>query len=351
MSDDTLRERTQVGIVGAGPAGLMLSHLLATSGIDSVVVDHRSRTEIEHTHRAGILEQDSVRLLTESGVSDRVHRDGHRHTGIELRFDGAGHRIDFEALVGASVWLYPQTDVFVDLADARARDGGDVRFAVTDTAVDGVTDRPVLRFTDGDGRRSRGGVRLPRRCRRLPQLLPVCGSRARAAARLHRVPVRLVRHPGGGAGQRAGAGLHAVRPRLRPHLAAHRHGPADVLPVRPRRRGGRLVRRPHLGRAAVPGGRRRLPAPGGPGPGADGAAVPQCRRRADALRQPAPRRGRRAYRPSHRRQGPEPRAAGRQGPARGARRRRRPAAGPTPWTSTGRGRHGGSGGPSSSPTG
>ena len=153
MPNDTLGERTQVGIVGAGPAGLMLSHLLATSGIDSVVVDHRSRTEIEHTHWAGILEQDSVRLLSESGASDRVYRDGHEHTGIELRFDGAGHRIEFEALVGASVWLYPQTDVFVDLADARARDGGDGRFAVTDTAVDAVTDRPVLRFTGGDGRR------------------------------------------------------------------------------------------------------------------------------------------------------------------------------------------------------
>lgn len=142
---------TTVGIVGGGPAGLMLSHLLARSGIDSIVVDHRSRTEIEHTHRAGILEQDSVRLLTETGVSDRVHRDGHEHEGIELRFDGSGHRIDFKDLVDASVWLYPQTDVFIDLADARARDGGDVRFGVTDTAVADVTDQPAVTFTDADG--------------------------------------------------------------------------------------------------------------------------------------------------------------------------------------------------------
>lgn len=144
--------RTEVAIVGAGPAGLMLAHLLQRAGIDSVAIDIRTREEIENTHRAGILEQDSVRLLVDSGVSDRVHRDGYRHDGIELAFGGAGHRIDFEALVGASTQLYPQTDVFIDLADARARDGGDVRFGVRDVSVaDITTDRPVMRFTDGDG--------------------------------------------------------------------------------------------------------------------------------------------------------------------------------------------------------
>jgi p-hydroxybenzoate 3-monooxygenase len=144
--------RTTVGIVGGGPAGLMLSHLLAVAGIDSVVVDLRTRTEIEQTHRAGILEQDSVRLLVESGASDRVLRDGYRHDGIELGFGGERHRIDFRALTGAAVQLYPQTDVFVDLADARRRDGGDVRFGVTDVAVGDLTGQPVLRFTDGEGR-------------------------------------------------------------------------------------------------------------------------------------------------------------------------------------------------------
>jgi p-hydroxybenzoate 3-monooxygenase len=141
--------RTQVGIVGGGPAGLMLSHLLSLNGIDSVVVDNRSRLEIEHTIRAGILEADSARLLVDTGVSDRVLRDGHPHEGIDLRFGGESHRIDFRALVGESVWLYPQTDVFVDLADARERDGGDVRFGVSDTSVD-LTE-PAIRFTDSDG--------------------------------------------------------------------------------------------------------------------------------------------------------------------------------------------------------
>jgi hypothetical protein len=118
---------TTVGIVGAGPAGLMLAHLLRLDGIDSVTIDSRSRAEIESTHRAGILERDSVRLLVESGVSDRVLREGHEHRGINLRFGGESHRIDFQDLVGASTWLYPQTDVFTDLADAAQRDGGDVR--------------------------------------------------------------------------------------------------------------------------------------------------------------------------------------------------------------------------------
>jgi 4-hydroxybenzoate 3-monooxygenase len=145
-------ERTQVGIVGAGPAGLMLSHLLSRAGIESIVIDLRSRDEIEHTHRAGILEQGSVDLLVDAGVSDRVHRDGYRHAGIELAFGGGGHRIDFQGLAGASTQLYPQTDVFIDLADARQRDGGDVRFSVSDVSVDELTsDAPVLRFTDSDG--------------------------------------------------------------------------------------------------------------------------------------------------------------------------------------------------------
>ena len=142
--------RTTVGIVGGGPAGLMLSHLLSVAGIESVVVDHRTRAEIENTVRAGILEADSVRLLIETGVSDRVLRDGIAHQGIDLRFGGENHRIDFKGLVGEPSWLYPQTDVFIDLADARDRDGGDVRFGVSATRV-ACGDRPGISFADADG--------------------------------------------------------------------------------------------------------------------------------------------------------------------------------------------------------
>jgi len=144
--------KTRVGIVGAGPAGLMLSHLLAKSGIDNVAIDTRPRHEIETTHRAGILEDGVVKAIVESGVGDRVHTDGYEHDGIELRFDRAGHRVDFADLVNATCWLYPQTDVFIDLANARDRDGGDVRFGVQDTQVSGVDgDSPLIRFVDADG--------------------------------------------------------------------------------------------------------------------------------------------------------------------------------------------------------
>jgi p-hydroxybenzoate 3-monooxygenase len=148
----TITTSTTVGIVGGGPAGLMLSHLLSIAGIDSVAVDSRTRLEIENTVRAGILEADSVRLLTDTGVSDRVHRDGIAHEGIDLRFGGENHRINFKHLVRESMWLYPQTDVFIDLANARDRDGGDVRFGISNTRVVDVTgDRPGIVYTDAEG--------------------------------------------------------------------------------------------------------------------------------------------------------------------------------------------------------
>lgn len=145
--------RTEVVVVGGGPAGLMLAHLLHVAGIDSTVLDTRTAHEIESTHRAGILERDSVRLLVESGVSDRVLVDGHEHQGIDLRFGGVSHRIDFQALVGASCWLYPQTDVFVDLHRARTRDGGDQHYGVSDTEVLDLLDVARVRFTDAAGTR------------------------------------------------------------------------------------------------------------------------------------------------------------------------------------------------------
>ncbi|MFG3188768.1 4-hydroxybenzoate 3-monooxygenase [Streptomyces omiyaensis] len=143
-----------VAIVGAGPAGLMLAHLLGRAGVEAVAVDTRTRREIETTQRAGILEADVVRDLVETGVSDRVLRDGAEHEGIEVRSAGLPHRIDFKELVGASTWLYPQTDVFADLADARERDGGTVHFGIRGTEVlDAATDAPRVRYTAPDGTR------------------------------------------------------------------------------------------------------------------------------------------------------------------------------------------------------
>lgn len=136
--------------MGGGPAGLMLSHLLAAVGIECTVVEVRSHEEIAHTVRAGILEYGTVNLLVDSGVSDRVLREGDRHDGIELRFNGESHRIDFKDLVGESVWLYPQTDVFLDLAPRRKDDGGDVRYSVTDTSVHDLEGRPKVWFTEAE---------------------------------------------------------------------------------------------------------------------------------------------------------------------------------------------------------
>lgn len=143
---------TRVGIVGGGPAGLMLSHLLAREGVESVVLDNREHDTIAQTHRAGILEAGSVRMLTETGVDGRIGELGYEHRGIYLRFNGENRHIDFKKLIGQTVWLYAQNEVFVDLAAARRRDGGDVRFGVRDVEVSGWdTDAPVIDFTDADG--------------------------------------------------------------------------------------------------------------------------------------------------------------------------------------------------------
>ena len=144
--------RTQVGIVGAGPAGLWLAHLLAVAGIDAVVLERRSRAEIAATHRAGILEQGTVDLMTALGLDARMRAEGFTHHGIELRLDGEGRRIDFADLVGRAVQLYPQQEVFTDLADGAAAKGLDVRFEVGDVALDGLAgEMPMVAFTDADG--------------------------------------------------------------------------------------------------------------------------------------------------------------------------------------------------------
>lgn len=139
--------RTQVGIIGAGPAGLLLSHLLHLSGIDSVVLEARSRDYVEHRVRAGILEQTTQELLAEAGVGERMAREAIPHHGIRLRFDGADHRIDFAALTGRHVAVYSQRKVVQDLIEARARDGGTVLFEAEALAPIGFdTTSPRIAF-------------------------------------------------------------------------------------------------------------------------------------------------------------------------------------------------------------
>lgn len=139
--------RTQVGIIGAGPAGLLLSHLLHLRGISSVVLERRSRDYVERRVRAGVLEQGTVDTLVEAGVGDRMRREGLVHHGIELRYGGSGHRIPFEKLVpGRSITVYGQQEVVKDLIAARLEAGGDVRFEVEDVAVHALEAEPYLTF-------------------------------------------------------------------------------------------------------------------------------------------------------------------------------------------------------------
>jgi p-hydroxybenzoate 3-monooxygenase len=141
--------RTQVGIVGAGPAGLLLSHLLHLAGISSIVVEARSRQYVEERIRAGVLEQASADLLVETGVGERMLREGLLHHGIELRFAGESHRIDLSALTGGqAVTVYGQHEVVKDLIAKRLADGGQIVFEAGDVSVrdlDGET--PLIRYT------------------------------------------------------------------------------------------------------------------------------------------------------------------------------------------------------------
>jgi p-hydroxybenzoate 3-monooxygenase len=142
--------RTQVGIVGAGPAGLMLSHLLHLAGVESVVLEARSRPYVETRVRAGVLEQGSADLLRDSGVGGRMLAEGAVHDGVNLQFDGERHRIDLARLTGRRITVYGQQEVVKDLIAARRAAGGTVLFEVADVRPEGVTtDEAVIGFTHG----------------------------------------------------------------------------------------------------------------------------------------------------------------------------------------------------------
>jgi p-hydroxybenzoate 3-monooxygenase len=145
-------ERTQVAIVGAGPAGLMLAQLLALEGIESVVLEQRSREYCLARVRAGVLEHDVAQLIRDAGVGARMDRDGLVHDGIDLQVDGVPHRVDFAALTGKGVVVYGQQELTRDLIEHRETAGGDLRFEATDVALHGITgDAPSVTFRH-DGR-------------------------------------------------------------------------------------------------------------------------------------------------------------------------------------------------------
>jgi len=145
--------RTQIGIVGAGPAGLLLSHLLHLQGIESVIVEARSRKYIEERIRAGVLEQGTVDMLVETGVGERLKREGLIHHGIELRFNRRGHRINmYELTGGKAITIYAQHEVVKDFVTARLAAGGQIFFEAADVSVDGFDGTtPSIRFA-ADGK-------------------------------------------------------------------------------------------------------------------------------------------------------------------------------------------------------
>jgi len=151
--------KVPVVIVGAGPAGLMLSHLLARGGIDSVVLEDRSREHVLQRVRAGVLEQNTVDLMIEAGVGGRLQREGLVHHGIEIRFDGTAHRIPLSDLTGGrAITIYGQQEVVKDLVDARLQAGGVIHFDVEGVALSGIdTDSPSVAF-------SRASERVEIRC-------------------------------------------------------------------------------------------------------------------------------------------------------------------------------------------
>ena len=150
-------QTTQVGIVGAGPAGLVLSHLLHREGIDSVILEDRSRSYIEQRVRAGVLEQETVDLLTAMGVGDRLAREGLVHRGILLSSDGRRHRIALTELTGRAITIYGQQEVVKDLVAARLAAGGAIQFQVEGVQLEGLeTPHPVVRYrADGAARELR----------------------------------------------------------------------------------------------------------------------------------------------------------------------------------------------------
>lgn len=145
------RLRTQVGIVGAGPAGLMLSHLLHLLGIESIVVEDRSRKHVEERVRAGVLEHNTVELMKQTGVAGRLERLALRHDGIYLSFSGERHHIDMMELVGRSITVYAQHEVIKDLIETRLDAGGQILFGIENLALTGVDSKlPCLKFTHDD---------------------------------------------------------------------------------------------------------------------------------------------------------------------------------------------------------
>ena len=300
--------RTQVGIVGAGPAGLMLSHLLHLAGIESVVLENRSRDYIESRIRAGLIEHWAADLLVETGVGERMQREGLAHDGIYFCFNDELHYIDFDALVGKGVTIYGQQEVVKDLIARRLADGGQILFDVDDVSVEELDRRAENPFpARRQGARTR--LRFHRRLRRLPRRLPAEHSGRRRSP----TTTANIRSAGSASWRRRPPAVGRADLLLsRARLCAVHHALADAgAALRPVRagRGPRATGRMNAsGRNCM---RVSVPARRGARRGAGSAKGrhrdAQLRGRADAIRPAVPRRRFRPHRAADRRQGHEPR--------------------------------------------
>ena len=185
--------RTQVAIIGSGPAGLLLSELLRKAGIDAWVIDRQSRVHIEARIRAGVLEWGTVEALREAGVGARMDREGMVHSGFEMCFDGHRHRIDLAGLVDKKVMVYGQTELTKDLIAQRLDSGAPIVFSASNVQIDNVTSSaPRVRYEQAGKAHVRRRVHLPfypatrnrRMHARMHTRAPVCACvRARCSKR------------------------------------------------------------------------------------------------------------------------------------------------------------------------
>ena len=221
--------RTQVGIIGGGPSGLLLARLLGLAGIDCVVLERRTPEYLRARIRAGLLEQGTVDLLNEIGVGERLNRDRLVHDGVELAFDGRRHRIDLKALSGKSVTIYGQAEIQNDLMNAHEAAGTPIVYEADDVSLHGLTgEAPHLRYTKG-GESHELACDFIAGCDGFHGVSRAGHPAGRAPHLREGLSVRLARHPVRDAARQSRADLHQPRARLR---AVH-HALADAQPLLP----------------------------------------------------------------------------------------------------------------------
>ena len=300
---------TQVGIIGAGPAGLVLAHLLEHAGIDCAVLEARDRDYVEARIRAGVLEPGTVALLDQLGLADRLHREGLVHRGVYLQFEGERHRVDFAGLTGKAITVYGQQEVIKDLIAARMARGGPLLFEAAATELSGVAGEPggeraVIRFLrPGSARPDELHCDVVAGCDGFHGV-----SRASVPAGAlhqfeHDFPFAWLGVLAAVAPSTDELDLRLSRAGLCPAQSALPNPHPPVPAGRSEHGHRRLARRPHLGGAAAPSGLTRVDAARGPDSRQGHHPDAELRRRAHVVGETLPGRRRRPYRPANRRQG------------------------------------------------